>query len=45
MNVDPSPTPIYVAKGASADLYVRINNSTHLLNTAEAVEYIARHWR
>ncbi len=45
VNVDPSPTPIYVAKGASADLYVRINNSTHLLNTAEAVEYIARHWR
>ena len=45
VDVEPSTTPIYVSKGTSADLYVRINNSTRLLNTAEAVEYIAAHWR
>jgi hypothetical protein len=41
----PSPKPVYVTKGNSADLYVRINNSTRLLNTSEAVDYIAAHWR
>ncbi len=45
VEVEPSPKPVYVAKGNSADLYVRINNSTRLLNTSEAVDYIAAHWR
>jgi predicted HTH transcriptional regulator len=45
VEVNLSPTPIFVVKDESADLYVRINNSTRVLNTAEAVEYIARHWR
>ncbi|MQA92191.1 MAG: protease Lon-related BREX system protein BrxL [Gemmatimonas sp.] len=43
--VEPSRNPVYITKGNSADLYVRINNSTRLLNTADAVEYIAAHWR
>ena len=45
VDVEPSLTPVYVTKSDSADLYVRINNSTRLLNTPEAVEYIAAHWR
>ena len=45
VDVEPSLTPIYVTREAAADLYVRINNSTRLLNTAEAVEYVADHWR
>jgi hypothetical protein len=28
-----------------ADLYVRLNNATRLLNTAEAVEYVRSRWR
>ena len=44
LEVEASQTPIYITKGTTADLYVRINNSTRLLNTAEAVEYIAAHW-
>lgn len=27
-----------------ADLYVRLNNSTRLLNTADALEYVSSHW-
>ena len=45
VDVEPSAKPVYVTKGNSADLYVRINNSTRLLNTSEAVDYIAAHWR
>ena len=36
---------MFVKKGDTADLYVRINNSTRLLNTADAVDYIAARWR
>ncbi len=39
----PSGRPVYVTTGKNADLYVRLNNSTRLLNTAEAVEYIGAH--
>jgi hypothetical protein len=28
-----------------ADLYVRLNNSTRLLNTADAIKYVCQHWR
>lgn len=45
VEVAPSRRPVYVTAGKNADLYVRLNNSTRLLNTAEAVDYIASHWR
>lgn len=45
IDVRPSPKPVYVTSGRSADLYVRLNNSTRLLNTADAVEYISAHWQ
>jgi ATP-dependent Lon protease len=36
---------VFVRSGkATADFYVRLNNSTRLLNTAEALEYIQVHW-
>jgi ATP-dependent Lon protease len=38
------PTFVKGGKG-EADLYVRLNNSTRLLNTADAVEYVSSHWR
>jgi len=28
-----------------ADLYVRLNNSTRLLNTADALKYVRQRWR
>ncbi len=38
------PTFIRGGKG-EADLYVRLNNSTRLLNTADALEYVTARWR
>jgi ATP-dependent Lon protease len=38
------PTFVRGGKG-EADLYVRLNNSTRLLNTADALEYVNSHWR
>lgn len=38
------PTFLRGGKG-DADLYVRLNNSTRLLNTADALEYVSSHWR
>lgn len=39
-------TPTFVRGGkGEADLYVRLNNSTRLLNTADALEYVSAHWR
>lgn len=31
-------------KKGEAELYVRLNNSTRLLNTAEALDYVQNHW-
>lgn len=45
LEVESSGRPVYVTSGKNADLYVRLKNSTRLLNTAEAVEYIGAHWR
>jgi predicted HTH transcriptional regulator len=46
IDVNPGKTPTFVrsSKGR-ADLYVRLNNSTRLLDTADAVEYVSSHWR
>lgn len=46
LNVHPSNEPVFErnSKG-DADLYVRINNSTRLLNTADALSYIKKHFR
>jgi ATP-dependent Lon protease len=46
IDVRPGKKPTFVrgSKG-EADLYVRLNNSTRLLNTADALEYVELHWR
>jgi ATP-dependent Lon protease len=46
LDVKPSDEPVFVrnSKG-DADLYVRINNSTRLLNTADALSYIRKRFR
>jgi ATP-dependent Lon protease len=38
------PTFVRGGKG-EADLYVRLNNSTRQLNTADALDYVSSHWR
>jgi hypothetical protein len=46
IDVGSSKRPTFVKGGkGEADLYVRLNNSTRLLNTADAVEYVSSHWR
>jgi ATP-dependent Lon protease len=46
VDVDAGSRPTFVrgTKG-EADLYVRLNNATRLLNTAEALEYVDMRWR
>lgn len=46
IDIGPGKRPTFVrgAKG-EADLYVRLNNSTRLLNTADALDYVSSHWR
>lgn len=46
LDVRRSTEPVFVRNGkGDADLYVRINNSTRLLNTADAITYIGRRFR
>ncbi len=46
LDVKPSPEPVFVSNDkGDADLYVRLNNSTRLLNTADALKYVRQHWR
>ena len=46
VDVEPGVTPTFVrgTKG-TADFYVRLNNATRLLNTAEALEYVHARWQ
>lgn len=45
LDVSPSKVPIFIrSQKSSGDFYVRLNNSTRLLNTAEALEYNRSHW-
>ncbi len=45
VDVMPGKKPAFVRGGkGEADLYVRLNNSTRLLNTADALEYIHSRW-
>ena len=46
IDVSPGEKPTFARRNkGEADLYVRLNNSTRLLNTADAVEYIGSRWR
>jgi ATP-dependent Lon protease len=46
VDVKPGKDPTFARRGkGEADLYVRLNNATRLLNTAEALEYVRTRWR
>ena len=41
---EPGRRLVYWGLRQESDLFVRLNNSTRLLNTQEAVAYIGEHW-
>jgi len=46
VDVKPASAPIFMrGQKADGDFYVRLNNSTRLLNTADALEYVRSHWK
>ena len=46
VDVTPGTTPTFVqGKKAEANFYVRLNNATRLLNTAEALDYVQTRWK
>ena len=46
VDVNAGNKPTFVRGGnREADLYVRLNNATRLLNTADALEYVTSRWR
>ncbi len=44
VDLEPSRTAVFVKRGIETDLYVRFNNSTRLLNTQDALQYVAEHF-
>ncbi len=44
IDVERSRTPVFVKRDKEADLYVRLNNSTRLMNTEEALRYVSEHF-
>ncbi len=45
VDVPPATDPTFTkGKKGEADFYVRLNNATRLLNTAEALEYVRNRW-
>ncbi len=46
VDVEPARAPMFLRSGkGGADLYVRLTNSTRLLNTAEALDYVRGRWK
>ena len=46
VDIRPSKSPIFMrGQKSDGDFYVRLNNSTRLLTTADAVDYVRIHWR
>jgi len=39
------PAPVYVKEDNAENLYIRAGNSTRLLTSREAVEYVGQHWQ
>jgi ATP-dependent Lon protease len=45
VDVQPASNPIFMrGPKTEGDFFVRLNNSTRLLNTADALEYVRSHW-
>lgn len=46
VDVRPAGAPVFMrGQKSDGDFYVRLNNSTRLLTTADALEYVRSHWR
>lgn len=46
VDIRPAKSPIFIrGQKTDGDFYVRLNNSTRLLNTADALEYVRTHWK
>jgi ATP-dependent Lon protease len=46
VDIRPAKSPIFMrGQKSDGDFYVRLNNSTRLLTTADALEYVRSHWR
>jgi ATP-dependent Lon protease len=45
IDVEPSRAPVFVKKGPDANLFVRLGNSTRLMNSEEVLEYVAEHFK
>jgi hypothetical protein len=45
VDASPSPKPVYVKEANAENLYIRTGNSTRLLTSREAVEYVKQHWK
>ena len=45
VEASPSPKPAYVKEANAENLYIRTGNSTRLLTSREAVEYVKQHWK
>jgi ATP-dependent Lon protease len=46
IDVRPAGAPVFMrGQRSDGDFYVRLNNSTRLLTTAEALDYVRSHWR
>ena len=44
VDVRPARAPVFVKSKTGEDLFVRSHNSTRLLTTREALEYVGHHW-
>ncbi len=44
VSAEASPRPVYVKEDSAENLYIRAGNSTRLLTSREAVEYVKQHW-
>ncbi|MEZ4273640.1 MAG: putative DNA binding domain-containing protein [Myxococcota bacterium] len=44
VDVEPSPSPVYLKDGANSRFYVRTGNATQEFGTKETVEYVGSHW-
>jgi ATP-dependent Lon protease len=46
LDVRPGVSPIFMrGQKTDGEFYVRLNNSTRLLNTSDALEYVRSHWK
>lgn len=46
VDIRPAAAPVFMrGQRSDGDFYIRLNNSTRLLTTADAIDYVRSHWR